>query len=80
MLIPDVVMPFSLLLKLNLSAPAHLQVNSKKNSVGIIFLLKLLSIAENPVDNLKVYQIHYNITHKSSTGLKCPNFCIAILN
>jgi hypothetical protein len=44
MLIPNVVMPFSLLLKLNLSPPAHLRVNSKKNSVGKIFLLKLLSI------------------------------------
>jgi len=44
MLIPNVVMPFSLLLKLTPSPPALLRVNLKKNGDGQTFPLILLSI------------------------------------
>jgi hypothetical protein len=42
--IPNVVMPFSLLLKLTPSPPALLRVNLKKNGDGQTFPLILLSI------------------------------------
>jgi hypothetical protein len=42
--VPNVVMPFSLLLKLTPSPPALLRVNLEKNGVGLTFPLKLLSI------------------------------------